>query len=194
MSKPIDVLFEQKILACSGFYTGALDGNWGPKSDAANDAFNAEFVRLRMLGGTFDLRTEAVIMTLLPKAQAKAREFMRVAGPTCKLLSGTRSYAEQDALFGQHPKVTNARGGQSNHCFGIAFDVGIFQNGHYLTGATHTEEAAYSSLAVNIKAHISGLDWGGDWISFKDAPHYQMSTGKTLTQIRILFEKGNPYI
>ena len=56
---------------------------------------------------------------------------MRVAGPTCKLLSGTRTYAEQDALYargrsikterdakGREQKVsvvTNARAGQSNH-------------------------------------------------------------------------------
>jgi peptidoglycan L-alanyl-D-glutamate endopeptidase CwlK len=126
-----EALFRQRVLACAGFYKGALDGIWGSKTDAADQAFHAEYLRLQTIGGTFDARTEAVIISLLPKAQAKAREFMRVAGPTCKLLSGTRTYAEQDALYargrsikterdakGREQKVsvvTNARAGQSKH-------------------------------------------------------------------------------
>lgn len=194
MSEPIDVRFRQRMLSCAGFYTDEIDGRWGVKTDAADKAFHAEYVRLQSVGGTFDPRTEAVIVTLLPKAQAKAREFMRVAGPTCKLLSGTRTYAEQDRLFSQRPVVTHARGGQSNHNFCIAWDVGIFQNGHYLTGATRAEEAAYDALAVNIKAHVQGLEWGGDWRSIVDKPHYNLLTGKTLAQIRASFEAGKPFI
>ena len=34
-----------------------------------------------------------------------------------------RSIAEQDALFKQRPKVTNAKGGQSIHNYGLAFDI-----------------------------------------------------------------------
>lgn len=191
----IDILFRQRILACSGFYTGSLDSQWGPQTEAADKAFNAEYLRLQTTGGTFDLRTEGVILTLLPKMQAKAREFMRVAGPSCKLISGTRTYAEQHAIFLQRPKVTNADAGQSNHNFGIAFDVGIFQGGHYLTGATKAEEQAYIDLGAKIKAHVDGLAWGGDWSGgFKDRPHYELPTGKTLAQVRKLFESGKPYI
>lgn len=190
----IDVLFRQRILSCSGFYTGTIDGQWGPKTDAADKAFNAEYLRLQTLGGAFDPRTEGVIITLLPKAQAKAREFMRVAGSSCKLLSGTRSYAEQHAIFLQRPKVTNADSGQSNHNFGIAFDVGIFQSGHYLTGATKVEEQAYIDLGAKIKEHVDGLAWGGNWSSIVDRPHYELPTGKTLAQVRKLFESGKQYI
>lgn len=196
MSFPIshdNALFRQRILACGGFYQGSLDGDWGPLTDKADADAHADYLRLQVAGGTFDPRTEAVIVTLLPKTQAKAREFMRVAGPACKLLSGTRTYPEQDALFAQRPKVTNARGGQSNHNFGIAWDVGIFQNGHYLTGATRAEDAAYSALAVTIKSHIDGLEWGGDWVSIVDMPHYQLATGKTLAQVRAAFEAGKPF-
>jgi peptidoglycan L-alanyl-D-glutamate endopeptidase CwlK len=190
---PTDVVFRQRVLGCSGFYTGKIDGAWGPLTDKADQAFHAEYLRLQTIGGTFDPRTESTILTLITPAQSKAREFMRVAGATCKLISGTRSYAEQDALFGQRPKVTNARGGQSNHNFGIAWDVGIFQNGHYLTGASNAEDAAYVALSVNIKAHVKGLDWGGDWHSIVDKPHYQLATGKTLAQVRAAFEAGKPF-
>jgi peptidoglycan L-alanyl-D-glutamate endopeptidase CwlK len=193
LTKP-ETVFRQRVLSCAGFYTGALDGLWGAATDAADQAFHAEYLRLQTVGGTFDPRTEGVIISLLPKAQAKAREFMRVAGPTCKLLSGTRTYAEQDALFAQRPVVTRARGGQSNHNFCIAWDVGIFQNGHYLTGATKAEEAAYAALAANIKAHVADLEWGGDWKSITDMPHYQLVTGKTLAQVRTAFEAGKPFV
>lgn len=194
MSAPIDVTYRQRFLSCAGFYKTAIDGRWGAKSEAAERAFYAECLRLKIAGGSFDPRTEMAIATLLPKAQAKAREFMRVAGPDCKILSGTRTYAEQNALFRQRPVVTRARGGQSNHNFSIAWDVGIFHNGHYLTGATHAEEAAYDALARNIKAHVTGLEWGGDWRSIVDKPHYQLVTGKTLAQVRAAFESGKPFI
>jgi peptidoglycan LD-endopeptidase CwlK len=194
MSAPLDVLFRQRILGCSGFYTGAMDGQWGPQTDAADKAFHAEYLKQQTIGGTFDPRTEAAIITLLIQAQSKARDFMRVAGPTCKLISGTRSYAEQNALFSQRPRVTRASGGQSNHNFGIAWDVGIFLNGHYLTGATPAEEAAYTTLDSTIKAHVAGLEWGGDWKSITDEPHYQLATGKSLSQVRAAFESGKPFV
>lgn len=192
------VLFHQRILACSGFYTGTLDGSWGPLTDKADADAQAEYAHLQSTLGKFDPRTEAVIATLLPKTQAKAREFMGVAsayrGFVIKLLSGTRTYPEQDALFAQHPKVTNARGGQSNHNFGIAWDIGIFQNGNYLTGATHAEEVAYTNLAKLIKARVEGLEWGGDWKSIIDQPHYQLATGKSLSQVRAAFEAGSAFV
>lgn len=194
MSALIDILYRQRVLSCAGFYSGALDGRWGPKTDVADAAFHAEYLRLQTIGGTFDPRTEAVIITLLPKAQAKAREFMRVAGPSCKLLSGARTYAEQHALFMQRPRVTKADAGQSNHNWSIAWDVGIFQNGHYLTGATHSEEAAYLALVDKIMSHVDGLEAGARWQSFKDDPHYNLLTGKTQSQIRALFEAGKPFV
>jgi peptidoglycan LD-endopeptidase CwlK len=63
-------------------------------------------------------------MSLIPAAQIKAREFKKaLRGPplTYRIFSETRIYAEQDALFKKGPKVTTARGGQSNHNFGIAW-------------------------------------------------------------------------
>jgi hypothetical protein len=45
-----------------------------------------------------------------------------------------RSFAEQDALYAQGRTkpgkiVTKARGGFSNHNFGVAFDIGVFKGG-----------------------------------------------------------------
>jgi peptidoglycan LD-endopeptidase CwlK len=83
-----------------------------------------------------------------------------------------RTYAEQDALYAQGrttagPKVTNARGGYSNHNFGIAFDVGVFEGGRYLG-----ESPKYK--AVGVLGSELGLEWGGNWKTIVDQPHYQL--------------------
>ena len=81
-----------------------------------------------------DARSEKVIATLQPPVRPMARALVQKAalnGIQIRIISGLRSYAEQNALYAQGRtlagrKVTNARGGYSNHNFGIAFDVGVF--------------------------------------------------------------------
>jgi peptidoglycan L-alanyl-D-glutamate endopeptidase CwlK len=84
-----------------------------------------------------------VIEKLNLVVQPYARELVRRAaakGIEVKVIGGFRSIDEQQRLFCQGrnipecsglykpgPIVTNARGGYSNHNFGIAFDIGIFQ-------------------------------------------------------------------
>lgn len=192
-----DVLFAQRLLSSCGLYTGKLDGSYGDLTRKAEDAFNKLFVKYAEQYGRFDDRTEANIATLLPKAQILARKAMSAAkalssGLTVQILSGTRTYAEQNKLYAQKPKVTNAKGGQSNHNFGIAFDVGIFKGKAYYTGKNSTETKAYVELSKLIKP--VGLEWGGDWKSIVDTPHYQLPTGKSVAQIRALLEAGKPYV
>jgi peptidoglycan L-alanyl-D-glutamate endopeptidase CwlK len=192
-----DILFLQRILAVSGFYTKALNGKWSADVEAAEQALLARYEEIKGKLGQFDARTESNIATLIPQAQTKAREFMNaVKGQslTYRIISGTRTYAEQDALFAKKPRVTKARGGQSNHNFGIAWDVGIFDNGKYYEGNTKKEDKAYVNLGALIKAKVSGLEWGGDWKSFVDKPHYQLVTERTVPQVRKLFEKGKSYV
>jgi peptidoglycan L-alanyl-D-glutamate endopeptidase CwlK len=97
-----------------------------------------------------------------------------------------RTNAEQDILFNKRPKVTNAKGGQSIHNYGLAFDIVLLYdndcNGTF-------EEASWSQIKDYDKDGIAdwkevtnyfkskGWEWGGDWTSFKDAPHFQMDFG-----------------
>ena len=192
-----DVLFLQRILAVAGFYGGPRNGKWSAEVDAAEAAFLAEYDKIKQSKGAFDERSERNIKSLIPAAQVKAREFLgAVAGAplSYKILSGTRTYAEQDALAAKKPKVTNAKGGQSNHNFGIAWDVGIFENGKYYTGATKKEQKAYADLGALIMGKVSGLEWGGNWKTFVDMPHYQLATGKSVKEVRELLEKGKAYV
>lgn len=122
-----------------------------------------------------DPRSEKNIATLLPEVQPIARALVQKAasnGIQIKIISGLRTYEEQDALYAKGrtapgPKVTNARGGYSNHNFGIAFDVGVFSGSSYIP-----ESPKYK--AVGMLAMDMGLEWGGNWTSMVDQPHFQL--------------------
>ena len=91
-----------------------------------------------------------------------------------------RSYKEQDLLHAKRPKVTNAKGGQSIHNYGLAFDIVILfdldGNGTFETASWKQDK--YFKLVVNF-FKSKGYTWGGDWNSFKDNPHFQKDFGYT---------------
>lgn len=144
-------------------------------------------------GGPVDARSEGNIATLHRVVQPKARQMVKLAaenGITIKITSGTRTYAEQDKLFAQGG-VTKARGGQSNHNFGLAFDITIFKDGQPVW-----ESPQYKTLGGLGKS--LGFTWGGDWTSIVDEPHFElhppwasnMSEGQMLTELRRRHDNG----
>lgn len=194
-----DILFYQRFLKANQYYTGKLDGIWGPKTDAADLAFTEESIAIKMTYGRFDNRSEQNILTLAPKAQVLARKCLGIFledGNDVRILSGTRTYAEQNALYrkGRYgntdPIVTKARGGQSNHNFGTAWDIGLFVNGKYSTA-----DKTYIELSTHVMDRLPELEWGGNWPGFPDYPHYQHKTKVTsLVELKGLFEKGEGYV
>lgn len=146
------------------------DGKWGPKSQAALDALlRPTSVTPPVVGDRVDDRSEKAIGTLLPQVQPYARSLVRQAArENIKIVvtSGTRTYEEQDALF-RKGNVTKAPGGYSNHNFGLAFDVTIFDG----------NEPVWESPKYKILGAIGkslGLSWGGDWTSIVDEPHFEL--------------------
>ncbi|MDX7951838.1 M15 family metallopeptidase [Lichenihabitans sp. Uapishka_5] len=197
-----DILFLQRFATIAGHYKGPMDGKWSHAVDEAEQSLNDEYEKIKVRLGSFDPRSETNIATLLPKAQQKCREFMNVAAKLPfqhKILSGTRTYGEQNELYAKGrttkgPIVTHAKGGRSNHNFGIAWDVGIFDHAVYNTGDTHEQSLVYTQLAASIKNSVEGLEWGGDWHSFKDQPHFQLATGhRDVAEIEQLFENGKVF-
>lgn len=144
---------------------------------------------------TFDARTERNLKTLLPLVEQMARLFLTSAakpladvGLRAVVTSGTRTYAKKDVIFAQGRTragkiVTNARGGYSNHNFGVAFDITLFK------GATPVWESPWYRKIAPLAKSV-GFEWGGDWSSMKDEPHYQWKTGLTLAQMRERVAKG----
>lgn len=126
-------------------------------------------------GDPVDERSEKNISTLHPSVRPYARALVQRAaerGIQIKVISGTRSYAEQNELYEQGRTksgnvVTNARGGYSNHNFGIAFDIGVFDGTRYLP------ESPLYKVVGSIGTSL-GLEWGGNWVSLVDEPHFQL--------------------
>lgn len=190
-----DAKYWQRLLRLAGYYTGSIDGIKGRLQIAAESRWADDVAIAQVNYGVFDSRTEGNVETLIPEAQAAARKWLAKAIPyaqeqwnlTVKVICGTRSYSEQDALYAQGrtksgTKVTNARGGYSNHNFGLAFDLGIFNSSKaYLTAGTY-----YDKIAADVPP-ASNLIWGGTW-TFHDSPHYQLSKfGSSTAKIRAIF-------
>lgn len=118
-----------------------------------------------------------------------------------KIISGHRTYAEQTKLYNKGRTtsgdiVTKARAGYSNHNFGIAVDGGFFgKNGSYLDESSpNLAEKLHKKLADLVKIKIPQLEWGGDWKSFKDTPHWEVKTGLTMDQKRARIASGRPIL
>ncbi len=193
-----DILFYQRLLKACGFYSGRLDGHWGPMTRSADEAFLKEFLKIRAELGELDFRSEYHIFSLVPAAQELARKFMKLAltsGKDITIISGIRTYEEQKVLFrkgrwgNSGPIVTNARGGQSYHNFGLAWDIAIFENGVYIT-----RDQPYKEVANLVVGKLNRLEWGGHWITFPDNPHYQLEAiDISIAEVRRLFEDGKRY-
>jgi peptidoglycan L-alanyl-D-glutamate endopeptidase CwlK len=138
-----------------------------------------------------DPRSEKNIATLNSKIQPLARELIEQAtaqGIHVKVICGNRTYEEQDDLYAQGRSkdgniVTKARGGQSMHNFGTAFDIGIFSK----DGKEYLGESPDYAKCGKIGKEL-GLVWGGDW-EFEDQPHFQLTEGKSLAELRNSFEE-----
>ena len=110
-------------------------------------------------------------------------------GINIEVVQGLRTVAEQDALFAQGRTkpgsvVTNARGGQSNHNYGLAVDVVPFTDGKPNWNAPNSVW-----MAIGQEGGKVGLEWGGNWKKFIDKPHLQLP-GLSVKQCIALNKKG----
>lgn len=143
----------------------------------------------------WDAKTEKAIQTLHPLMKAKAREFINKAdeeGLKLRISSsgGYRSFDKQNELYAKGRttsggKVTNAKAGQSYHNYGLAIDV-------VEVSPMYGYKKGYPSSRWDKIARIGkslGLEWGGDWKSFVDKPHFQLNKGTT-SQLLALKNSG----
>lgn len=189
----------EKVAAIQRILGGVtVDGVWGPKSQAALDAAIRPPTEqpLPVEGDRVDDRSEANIATLHPKVQPFARKLIRellAAGIVAKIISGTRTYAEQTALYEQGRSkpgkiVTNARAGHSWHNFGVALDIGIFEHDKYVG-----ESPLYKKAGVI--GESLGFEWGGRWKGLVDEPHLQYNPNKvTLAEARAIHDTGRSIV
>jgi peptidoglycan L-alanyl-D-glutamate endopeptidase CwlK len=118
----------------------------------------------------------------------------------CRFAYTLRTFAEQDALYAQGRTklfddkgkrlgvVTKAKGGQSIHNFGLALDIvllkdtnsdGKFESASWETNIDFDKDGKADWMEVVNILKNRGWIWGGDWKSFKDAPHFEKTFGHT---------------
>lgn len=85
------------------------------------------------------------------------------------VLEGVRSKTRQEHLV----KAGASQTMRSRHLTGHAVDLGA-----YVNGSVRWDWPLYNQLAAAMKKAAAELqipiEWGGDWTTFKDGPHWQL--------------------
>lgn len=136
-------------------------------------------------------------------------EAIEIYSEICKALKGRvicrfshtlRTFKEQDDLYSQGRTrpgkiVTNAKGGDSYHNYGLAIDIvllvdrdgnGTFESASWETNVDIDGDgiADWQEVVQIFKRY--GWEWGGEW-RFKDNPHFQKTFGKSVTELKRLY-------
>jgi hypothetical protein len=135
---------------------------------------------------------------LHPALRTRGAAFLELcshSGLAILVTQGLRTWEDQDALYakgrtippiGRKFVVTMAKGGQSYHNFGLAFDIVVLDSiGKADWNTNHPGWRTAGALGKSL-----GLEWGGDWKKFQDRPHFQYTGGLSLGQCRNLFPSG----
>lgn len=109
------------------------------------------------------------------------------------ITQGLRTYQQQDALYAQGRTtpgkvVTEAKGGYSMHCFGMAVDVAPLNE----DGSVDWNDKSAQWQEILDKAPSCGLAEGAQWRSFPDMPHLypQECPANPDDNLRYLFEEN----
>lgn len=81
--------------------------------------------------------------------------------------------------------VTNAKGGDSFHQYGVAADFFPALHGKPIMFEKDGDEISdpiWNRIAIVAKTH--GLEWAGLWKSFPEGPHFQYTAGLTINDLR----------
>jgi peptidoglycan L-alanyl-D-glutamate endopeptidase CwlK len=125
------------------------------------------------------------INPLFRQRLAMLAELLAQRGMQTLITDGLRTFAEQDDLFAQGrttpgPIVTNARGGQSNHNYGLAVDMYPVINNRVFTdvppGASVEFRRMFHAIqdVAGEEAERLGLFWGARFSGITDTPHIQL--------------------
>ena len=117
------------------------------------------------------------LLPLVKRQADKLVKEMEMMGLPIRITEGYRSPERQNELYAQGrikpgQIVTKAKGGESLHNYGVAFDI-VFRKLGY--DASNDQWLAMATIAEGL-----GFEWGGKWNEFVDKPHLQMLKGYKL--------------
>lgn len=167
------------------------------------------------------------IKLMHPKVRAEVLEMYEYAnnkllgrGVRLRFAYTLRTKKEQDELYAQGRtklfdnngkrlgKVTNAKGGQSIHNYGLAFDIvllldknndGVFESASWDIKGDFDKDGMADWIEVANYFKSKGWVWGGEWKSIPDAPHFEKTFGHTWKTLQAkdtfteCHENGNKY-
>lgn len=80
------------------------------------------------------------------------------------------------------PKVTFAGPGESFHQYRLAYDCVPLVNGRAVWSTSG--EAGKLWQTVGALGKTSGMEWAGDWTRFREFPHFQMTGGRSVGELK----------
>lgn len=126
----------------------------------------------------------------------------------------SRTHEEQAELFAQGRTrlfdskgkrlgiVTKANAGQSIHNYHLAWDIvllhdtnndGIFDSASWDTKMDFDKDGIADWKECTDYFKSIGAFWGGDFKSFKDKPHFEMTFGHTWRSLKKLYDSGKTF-
>ncbi len=184
----------QKLLNSRGYPPLKPDGWYGPltkntvrKFQTDNGLYPTEIVdprtRQKLFNphpkDNFESRPSSnELSSLQPHVAALAKKFLILTQENhldVQIYTAFRSWDEEDRLYAQGrwasgQIVTNARGGDSYHNWGLAFDAAP-----YVKGKISNDTSAFKRMGA--LGEQVGLQWGGTFRSLVDYPHFQYTFG-----------------
>ena len=132
--------------------------------------------------------TEKRVALLHPTLRAELAEIIaniESKGIDIRITQGLRTIAEQDAIYAQGRTkpgkvVSNAKGGQSFHNYGLAVDFCLYHSDGSISFGMHDDmnkdgKADWMQVVDSFKSF--GWEWGDR--GYVDTPHFQKVFGKT---------------
>lgn len=184
----------QRKLASTGYDPGSPDGWFGPKTTNATTRFQRDNglsevgiiiprTRDKLFNPdskeNFKVRLSSNNLNSLdPYVASLARKFLELSKANnldIVINVAFRSWDDQDKLYASGRTkpgmiVTNARGGDSYHNWGLAFDASPLENGKISNDIIKYKKMGKLGEQV-------GLEWGGNFKSIVDLPHFQFTFG-----------------
>jgi peptidoglycan L-alanyl-D-glutamate endopeptidase CwlK len=106
----------------------------------------------------------------------------------------TRLYDSKGNRLG---RVTNAQPGQSMHNYGLALDIVLlvdkdsnktYESASWDTNIDFDKDGKADWMEVVNILKSNGWEWGGDWKSFKDLPHFEKNFGYSWRQLKAKYD------